>query len=746
MDEQRIAAYSNLIQQLLECPNGEQNDILNANEELVDADFVQFMKETAADMAEKSNSYAGWLQNLAAQLANYFGNNAISEEYLSFLMEVLKATALSEVNPQVVYPILQHNLDKLNLNFAKKLQVYVTSKFTEFTLEQAKSFATDIVNFGILINHFSLGSRAGNLEISIACYDSALKVHTYEQFPQQWAMTQNNLGAAYRDRIQGEKAQNIEDAIACHQSALKVYTPEQFPQYWAGIQHNLADAYNDRIQGEKDQNLEISIACHQSALKVLTPEQFPQQWAMTQNNLGNGYCNRIQGEKAENIESALACYKSALKVRTREQFPQYWAMTQNNLGNAYGDRIQGKKAQNIEEAISCFQSALKVYTPEQFPQYWAGTLHNLGNAYRNRIQGEKAQNIEEAISCFRSALKVYIPEQFPQDWATTQNSLGAAYGYRIQGEKAQNIEEAISCFQSALIVYTPTAFPLECLTSSKNLGNIAFTAGFWEIAIEGYEQAMTAVEQSRSWITSDDRRQQIVAESIDVYENAIQACVNSGKLEKAIEYCDRTRSKHLVDLMHSNDLYANGEIPPEVAQYLREFESKQQEIDGEVEQLRNPSSGNKGLASVGSQSRSRADVVAYTDKIAELEAEKQQVWENIRRLDPVLAGQIQVDRMEFAAMQKLIDNSNTAIICFYTTRNDTHIFVIYKDKAPQIHTCQGEGLAFQDWIDDTWLSPYLADQLNKTDYWEQGMGEFLSQLSQRLKVNDLGSSLLGMPN
>ncbi|MEG4630764.1 CHAT domain-containing protein, partial [Microcoleus sp. AR_TQ3_B6] len=283
-------------------------------------------------------------------------------------------------------------------------------------------------------------------------------------------------------------------------------------------------------------------------------------------------------------------------------------------------------------------------------------------------------------------------------------------------------------------VYTPTAFPLHCLQSGRNLGNTAFTAGFWDIAIEGYEQAMTAVEKSRSWATSDARRQQMIAESIDVYENAIQACVNSGKLEKAIEYCDRTRSKHLVDLMHSNDLYASGEIPAEVQTYLREFEAKQQEIDAEVEQLRNPSSGNKELASVGSQSRSRADVVAYTEKIAQLESEKQQIWQNIRRLDKVLAGQLQVDAMKFAAMQQLIENPYTAILCFYTTDDDTHVFVIYKDKAPQVHTCQGEGRAtFQQWILESWLLPYVMDQKS----WQQGMDGFLSQLSQRLKLDDL---------
>ena len=511
MDEQRIAAYLHLIQQLISRP-GEVNDLLNANRELVDADFVQVVEVVAADRAAKGDTNAGRFQNLVAHLANYIGNTATPEEYFNFLMDVLEATSDSRGNPQVVYRILQQNIEKLNLRFAEILQARATATFTKVTLEQANSIAGDIGELGHLIQQFQLGRRAWNLEIAIACYKSALKVYTRENYPEKWARTQNNLGAAYSDRIEGVRAANIESAIACYRSALEVYTP--------------------------------------------------------------------------------------------------------------------------------------------------------------------------------------------------------------------------------------TAFPLDCLQSGRNLGNTAFTAGFWDIALEGFEKAIQAVEKSRSWATSDDIRQQILAESIDVYEKAIQACVNSNQLEKAIEYCDRTRAQRLVDLMHSNDLYASSEIPPAVQKYLQEFEAKQREIDAEVEQLRKPSEGNKELACVGSQSRSRAELSAYTEKIQELEAQKQRIWENIRRLDPVLAGQVQVDPMQFAAMQQLIDNSQTAILCFYTTDDDTHVFVIYKDKAPQIHTCQGEGWGnFQKWIFESWLSPYLLHP----KIWQQGMGEFLSQLSQRLKVDELiGNRLDGI--
>ena len=47
------------------------------------------------------------------------------------------------------------------------------------------------------------GHRAENLEAAIKAYEAALTVYAREAFPQDRAMTQNNLGIAYRDSIQG---------------------------------------------------------------------------------------------------------------------------------------------------------------------------------------------------------------------------------------------------------------------------------------------------------------------------------------------------------------------------------------------------------------------------------------------------------------------------------------------------------------------------------------------------------------
>jgi hypothetical protein len=44
MNEQRAQAYVNLIEQLLTCANGEEPNILQANMELIDPQFLQMME------------------------------------------------------------------------------------------------------------------------------------------------------------------------------------------------------------------------------------------------------------------------------------------------------------------------------------------------------------------------------------------------------------------------------------------------------------------------------------------------------------------------------------------------------------------------------------------------------------------------------------------------------------------------------------------------------------------------------
>jgi Tetratricopeptide repeat len=188
---------------------------------------------------------------------------SLSEEekqaYFQFLMEVL-ATIDSSANPQVVYPLLASNTDKLDRVLAEILRRWGTETLGEAEADEVENLAALIGNFSNLIGQFPLGDKASNMEIAIAGYEIVLKFITREALPIDWAATQNNLALAHYYRIKGDRAENIENAIASFTAALTVRTREALPQLWAMTQNNLALAYCDRIKGDKAENIENAIA------------------------------------------------------------------------------------------------------------------------------------------------------------------------------------------------------------------------------------------------------------------------------------------------------------------------------------------------------------------------------------------------------------------------------------------------------------------------------------------------------
>ena len=329
MHEESLEAYLNLINALLSFPISESMTILNACPELIDAGLVETMLNVAGDLTVLGNlDAAKFLMDVAGQLIGVYGKPSIQgfssstpNPQLTLLIQALLATAESdsERQPEKVYSLLKENLNQLDDNLAGLLREWATPILSEASPDIAVGIATKIGIFSNLIANFALGSRANNLEITIAGYEVIATVFTRERFPERWAHLQNNLGVAYQERIRGNRAENLELALAQYQYALNVLTREGFRDQWAGIKINLGMAYLDKFR--------------------------------------NAYLNRMDGDMSENLQLAIAAFEDALSVFTHEEFPEEWAKVKTNLGNAY---LYGKQ---LSQAIACYRSALKVYQP-----------------------------------------------------------------------------------------------------------------------------------------------------------------------------------------------------------------------------------------------------------------------------------------------------------------------------------------------------------------------------------------------
>jgi tetratricopeptide (TPR) repeat protein len=279
MNEQRQQAYFDLIQSLLNCPSGEEPEILAANQDLLDAGFLQAVEAAAQMFSQQGDeNTANWLQGLASYLRKTLNQDnevdlqSLSEEeiqaYFQFLTEVLQATKSSVGDAQVVYPLLAKHTDKLNGVFAEILRCWGTNTLGEVQADEAEYLAAVIVAFSSLIQQFP-DEKASSIEIAITGYEIALTVYTCNANPQGWAMVKNNLGTSYNDRILGDRAENLEKALEAYTAALEVRSREAFPQEHAETLFNLGLLYQDANQ--------FTLACSSYASAIATIESLREE-------------------------------------------------------------------------------------------------------------------------------------------------------------------------------------------------------------------------------------------------------------------------------------------------------------------------------------------------------------------------------------------------------------------------------------------------------------------------------------
>ena len=93
-----------------------------------------------------------------------------------------------------------------------------------------------------MICYFNLAvinNKEEDLTKTIRAYEEALKIYIVKKYPLDYAMTQNNLGNAYRMLAEVEdRADNCKKAIKAYEEALKVFTEEEFPEIYTIVKSN----------------------------------------------------------------------------------------------------------------------------------------------------------------------------------------------------------------------------------------------------------------------------------------------------------------------------------------------------------------------------------------------------------------------------------------------------------------------------------------------------------------------------
>jgi tetratricopeptide (TPR) repeat protein/pimeloyl-ACP methyl ester carboxylesterase len=361
-------------------------------------------------------------------------------------------------------------IEALNV-YRESLSIFTRLK----NFENVAMVENSLGNALVALSTINTVGSTSRLQEAVDNYRKSAKYYL-EKEPLDWAMTQNNLGAALV--LLGERNRNFDllnMAADAFRGALDKYDRSETPLAWAATRNNLGDAL--AAAGAHNQNstfLQEAETAFREAFEVYKFNNKPLDLAMTQNNLGTVLMQLGERELSpKRLEDAVDIYNQLLFGKDIETSSLFKSRIQNNLGNALV--ALGKRQPTritLEKAITLYRDALRIRTKDKNPRAFARTSTNLCIALT--ILGQRDSDIkmlEEAVAVCREAESKRNLKEEPLGWAMTQDALGCALrtvGY-IQSNP-HRIIEALDILRKAGYVRTQKECAFDWATTQQNIG------------------------------------------------------------------------------------------------------------------------------------------------------------------------------------------------------------------------------------------------------------------------------------
>ena len=210
------------------------------------------------------------------------------------------------------------------------------------------------------------------LQEARADYEEALPILQQLATAEEVAAAQMNLGLVLQSLVP-ENLARITDSIHVYHQALRVFTWEKYPQEYAILYNNIAIAYLSMPMSSERESLcqGLAIQSFEIALKHINIIDHPREYAMLQNNLGNALQYLVSSHPIENNLRAILAYDEALKVRNLQYTPLEYANTISNKANVLfnlPDDLEKPELGNLKNLLQAreyYQEAWQIFTEHQ---------------------------------------------------------------------------------------------------------------------------------------------------------------------------------------------------------------------------------------------------------------------------------------------------------------------------------------------------------------------------------------------
>ncbi len=236
------------------------------------------------------------------------------------------------------------------------------------------------------------------------------------------------------------------------------------------------------------------------------------------------------------FEQAVSHYQQALAIYKRLRRGNETATSIRVLGELYLHRVQGGRQENLQQAEEFLNQALLLHKRHTDHLGEAMTLSHLGeHAY-------ETQNYNAAIDHYRAAQSFFEATGFRDGVGRMYVHLGFAYGDLGQPQSA------IERFDEAIAIYRELNDREWQRVALYGRGVYQQQLGNTPAAEQSYRQAVDVFESIRADVVGGEAGQLLFTKvNRELYERLIELLLDTGDVETALEYVERSRLRALRD-------------------------------------------------------------------------------------------------------------------------------------------------------------------------------------------------------
>lgn len=348
--------------------------------------------------------------------------------------------------------------DNIYQNLSKCIALYknIIEK-NEYTEEKLAGYIFN--NLGRAFEKLSiLGDEIKNLYESIEWYEKSLDIRTVEKYPNDYAMTQNNLGNVYLQLSEyesGKENYNLTTALEHYQEALEIRKESKDTTNYSMTLSNMGIVYQQlfKLSGSKEQILN-SINNLNEALKYRKIQSNPIEYAYTNHNLGLSYVSLSSIEdSSENLDLAINSYNNSLKIFKKDKYEIYFIKVSVNLCTAYTKKsIDSKDLKYIKKAILNLREIIDTIDIDLDSYIHKVLFANLEQACIDF--GNLASDLNEILENSNEIINIFKIYDFKTGLARIHNNIANTYlKTYVTDYDEEKINQAVNNFRLSLKYY-----------------------------------------------------------------------------------------------------------------------------------------------------------------------------------------------------------------------------------------------------------------------------------------------------